>query len=164
MKEVTSPVIATTLVLLAVFFPIGFIPGTSGQFYKEFGVATSCAVLISSLCALTLSPVMCAQLLSTDRPAYDKSLKGRLQVLLRSITALYLSATAFLLRHIWLAILVLAGAAILVYWQFKTLPKGFVPNDDRNFFYIITQLPDSHSINRTDQTIEQLINLALETG
>ena len=63
MKEVTAPVIATTLVLIAVFLPIGFIPGTSGQFYKEFGVATSSAVLISSLCALTLSPVMCAALL-----------------------------------------------------------------------------------------------------
>ena len=162
MKEVTSPIIATTLVLLAVFFPIGFIPGTSGQFYKEFGVATSSAVVISSLCALTLSPAMCAQLLSTDRPVYDKSLKGRLQILLRSITAIYLRATAFLLRNIWLAILILAGAAILVYWQFKTLPKGFVPNDDRSFFYIITQLPDSHAINRTDQTIQQLIDLALQ--
>ena len=63
MKEVTGPVIATTLVLLAVFFPIGFIPGTSGQFFKEFGVATSSAVLISSICALTLSPSMCALLL-----------------------------------------------------------------------------------------------------
>ncbi|WP_263322302.1 efflux RND transporter permease subunit [Endozoicomonas sp. Mp262] len=159
MKEVTAPVIATTLVLIAVFLPIGFIPGTSGQFYKEFGIATSSAVLISSLCALTLSPVMSASLLG--KPNQPNRLQQGLNNILASISSVYLSWTAFLLKKLWLALSLLVIASALTLWLFKTLPKGFIPNDDRGFFFVAIQLPDSHALNRTDQVAKKINQLLM---
>ncbi|AMO55439.1 hypothetical protein GZ77_10185 [Endozoicomonas montiporae] len=158
MKEVTGPVIATTLVLLAVFFPIGFIPGTSGQFYKEFGVATSSAVLISSICALTLSPSMCALLLNEkDRARHPLQLW--LQSGFQWITDAYLNITRWCLKHWSMALVILLASIIVVCWQFKVLPKGFIPIDDRGYFFVFVQLPDSHSVNRTDKVLKDVVSI-----
>ncbi|MET4693386.1 efflux RND transporter permease subunit [Endozoicomonas lisbonensis] len=158
MKEVTGPVIATTLVLLAVFFPIGFIPGTSGQFYKEFGIATSSAVMISSICALTLSPSMCALLLkekySTGHPLQARLLSG-----FRQLTDFYLRVTQWCLKHWSVALITLLASIIVVCWQFKVLPGGFIPNDDRGVFFAFVQLPDSHSVDRTDKVLKEAVTI-----
>ena len=153
MKEVTGPVIATTLVLLAVFIPSGFISGTTGHFYRQFAIATSAAVIISSVCALTLSPVMCALLLKPNRQA-DRDFNP----LLSRITARYMQAVAWisgrylLLAGIFVVLVVACG------WLFKTLPKTFVPNEDRGFFYLLVTLPDNATLNRTQTTVSELNN------
>lgn len=157
MAEVTGPVIATTLVLLAVFFPIGFIPDSSGQFFREFGVATSSAVLISAICALSLSPVMCYSLLSP--PEKDRELVT--QKLFARIATIYSRAVECLLKHLWISLLTLLMVCGLLYWLFDNTSKAFIPNDDRGFFFVVLQLPDSHSLQKTDATVQQVIDIIL---
>ena len=156
MKEVTGPILATTLVLVVIFFPIGFIPGTSGQFYREFGIATSSTVLISAICALTLTPVMCYSLL---KPGKQKSIQVSLFV---RITSLYLHLIRWLLKHLWVCAFALFGVCTLLYWLFMNSPQAFIPNDDRGFFYISIQLPDSHSLQKTDQVVNKILPVLLE--
>ena len=156
MSEVTGPVIATTLVLLAVFFPIGFIPDSTGQFFREFGVATSGAVLISAICALSLSPVMCYALLKPkdQQPTLIQNVFAR-------TTVIYLHTVKFFLKHLWLSLLTLFTVCALLYWLFINTSKAFIPNDDRGFFYAVLQLPDSHSLQRTDAVVQQVIDTIL---
>lgn len=162
MKEVTGPVIATTLVLLAVFFPIGFIPGTSGHFFKEFGMATSSAVLISCICALSLSPTMCDRLLKNHNSQHQNFLKEALQTGFQFLSRFYQRLTAKLLKHPALALTLLLIMTALSVWQFRETPRGFVPIDDRGFFYITLQLPDSHSLARTDGVMQKVIEEVLK--
>lgn len=157
MKEVTGPVIATTLVLLAVFFPISFIPDSSGRFFREFGVATSASVIISAVCALSLSPVMCYSLLKPQN-ASGVSMQRPFE----AVTGYYLNAVDWLLKHVWLSALVLILICVALCWLFLNTPKAFIPNDDRGFFYVSVQLPDSHSLHKTDAVVEQVVNILLE--
>ena len=157
MREVTGPVIATTLVLLAVFFPIGFIPDSSGQFFREFGIATSASVIISAICALSLSPVMCYSLLKPRNPSNTS--RNRL---FETVTGYYLHTVDWLLKHLWFSALSLILVCTSLYWLFQSTPKAFIPNDDRGFFYISLQLPDSYSLHKTDDAVEQVVNILLE--
>ncbi|PJE80390.1 Efflux pump membrane transporter BepE [invertebrate metagenome] len=160
MQEVTSPVVATTLVLIAVFLPIGFIPGVAGQFYREFGMATSSAVLISSLCALVLSPVMCSALLRQQR--VETWVHRAIREALQAVTRYYLFGVRFFLNHWVLALALLLIAVAMMSWLFYSLPKGFIPNDDRGYFFVAVQLPDGHSLGRTDEVAREINQLLME--
>ena len=156
MEEVTGPVIATTLVLLAVFIPAGFLGGTSGHFYQQFAVATSAAIFISSICALTLSPVMCALLL---KPV---SSHGQDSKIFAFVTSHYMRGVNWLNHRRNLAMAIFVVIIALCFWWQKSLPKAFVPNEDRGFFYLLVSLPDNASLNRTrDVTVQ--ISDALKT-
>ena len=155
MTEVTGPVIATTLVLLAVFVPVGFMPGITGALYKQFSVTISVAVIISSINALTLSPALCATLLKTNKMGHIKWMQPFERLVTRSTTG-YTSTVTWMLRRsarIGILFLVILGAAGFL---IKELPTGFVPNEDQGFLFINVQLPDAASINRTDSVVEQI--------
>lgn len=158
MKEVAGPIVATTLVLLAVFVPVGFMPGITGGLYSQFAVTISVAVLISSINALTLSPALCASLLKKESMGQI----AWLQPLDRFITRLtggYKSWVTLLLRR---SILTMGLFAVLLGatgYMFSSTPSGFVPNEDLGFVMVDVQLPDAASANRTYEVMTKITDM-----
>ncbi|MEZ7278004.1 efflux RND transporter permease subunit [Pseudoalteromonas sp. 68 DY56-GL68] len=155
MEQVSGPIVATTLVLLAVFVPVGFMPGITGELYKQFSVTISFAVLISSVNALTLSPALCALLLNEKAMKPIKWLAPFENVITRS-TSGYSKVINFILkrsaRMALFAVVIFAAAG----WLVKTVPTGFVPAEDQGFLFVDVQLPDAAASNRTQEVMHKL--------
>jgi hydrophobe/amphiphile efflux-1 (HAE1) family protein len=149
MDQVTGPVIATTLVLLAVFVPVGFVPGITGQLYQQFAVTISVAVVISSINALTLSPALCATLLK-PHSGPSRGLLGRFHRLVDRTRDGYARIVAMLVRRLVLSVVALGAVIFGAYVLFTTLPSGFIPSEDQGAFFVNVQLPDGASLNRTE--------------
>ncbi|OGV35292.1 MAG: RND transporter [Lentisphaerae bacterium GWF2_45_14] len=158
MEQVTGPVIATTLVLLAMFIPVTFLPGITGVLYRQFAVTISVAVTISSINALTLSPALCAAILRPEKPKpfflfrlYNKGFNG------------VSSGYAWIVTHVVrksVLILVLYAVLMLITWKFYTIiPTGFIPNEDRGNFMVDVQLPDGASIKRTSAVVTKIYDI-----
>lgn len=162
MKEVTGPIIATTLVLLAVFIPVSFMPGITGELYKQFAITISVAVVLSSLNALTLSPALCAMLLKKDG---DSKAKGFLifNKGLDKIRDGYVKKVGFLNRNLVFSMGLLAAIGASTAYMFATTPTGFIPYEDTGAFFINAQLPDGASLNRTQEVMRQVQEIVLET-
>ena len=146
MTEIVPSIIAITLVLIAVFVPVAFLPGASGVLFAQFAMAVSAAVVISALMALTLSPAMAAAILRPGRPVL------LVRPLTSAITALghgYAFVVRQLLRAAWLVVPLLAGIAILGNTLYTEVPLGYVPQEDKGFVYIIMSLPPGASLERT---------------
>jgi len=160
MDQVGGAVIATTLVLLAVFVPVGFMPGITGQLYQQFAVTISVAVVISSINALTLSPALCSVLL---RPGQEplrwlnwfNTFFGRL-------TNGYTAAVKTTVRRAILIALVYVGLIAGTAWMFVNLPSGFLPEEDQKAFFVEVQLPDAASLGRTETVLAKLEQQLLE--
>ena len=161
MAEVTGPVIATTLVLLAVFVPVAFMPGITGKLYQQFSVTISVAVIISSINALTLSPALCVALLGKSG---DKAI-GWLrpfEILITRTTSGYSKLVVQLLRKgalvgVTLVVILVAGAGL-----FKSVPSAFVPPEDQGFLFVDVQLPDAASLERTEAVLGKVTDMVLE--
>lgn len=161
MAEVTGPVIATTLVLLAVFVPVAFMPGITGKLYQQFSVTISVAVIISSINALTLSPALCVALLGRSG---DKAI-GWLrpfEVLITRTTSGYSKLVVQLIRKgalvgVTLVVILVAGAGL-----FKSVPSAFVPPEDQGFLFVDVQLPDAASLERTEAVLGKVTDMVLE--
>ncbi|MDC3189967.1 multidrug efflux RND transporter permease subunit [Pseudoalteromonas elyakovii] len=155
MEQVSGPIVATTLVLLAVFVPVGFMPGITGELYKQFSVTISFAVLISSLNALTLSPALCALLLSEKAMKPIKWLAPFENIITRSTNG-YSKVINFILkrtaRMALFALVIFAAAG----WLVKTVPTGFVPAEDQGFLFVDVQLPDAAASGRTQDVMHKL--------
>jgi hydrophobe/amphiphile efflux-1 (HAE1) family protein len=155
MQEITGPVIATTLVLLAVFVPTAFMPGITGQLYRQFALTISAAVIISTINALTLSPALCGILL---RPPH-----GRKFILFQWFnngfdftTRIYGDIIRQTVRKVALVMLVYLGLVALTGWGFGRLPTGFVPGEDQGYAFVNVQLPDAASNQRTTDVMRSL--------
>jgi len=148
MREVTGPVIATTLVLLAVFVPVTLMPGISGALYRQFAITISVAVLISSLNALTLSPALAALLVT--RSAEPKGLLGRFAALLDRATEKYRGVVGASVRRLPVTIAVYLAIAAVIGLLVLRLPGAFVPDEDKGAFMVDIQLPDGASLERTE--------------
>jgi hydrophobe/amphiphile efflux-1 (HAE1) family protein len=147
MGQITGPIIAITLVLLSVFVPTAFIPGITGQLYKQFAVAVSVSMLISAVNALTLSPALCALLLK--RRAAPKGPMKVLQGGIDGTRNLYVRMVRPLVRRSLLTLLIIVAFAGATGWLAKTVPTGFLPLDDQGAFMGEVQLPDAASTART---------------
>jgi hydrophobic/amphiphilic exporter-1 (mainly G- bacteria), HAE1 family len=159
MQEITAPIIAITLVLLSVFVPVAFIPGISGQLFRQFAVTVSAAMIISAINALTLSPALCAVLLKRGERG-----RGPLGVMLDGIDWLrdgYVAIVRRLVRVAVLGLVVVAAAAALAAGLFRTLPQGFLPADDQGGFYIAMRLPEGASANRTEKLVAEVEHIVL---
>ena len=161
MKEVTGPVIATTLVLLAVFVPVAFMPGITGKLYQQFSVTISVAVIISSINALTLSPALCVALLGRSGDEAIGWLRP-FEVLITRTTSGYSKLIVQLLRKgalvgITLAVILVGGAGL-----FKAVPSAFVPPEDQGFLFVDVQLPDAASLERTEAVLGKVTDMVLE--
>lgn len=148
MAEVTGPVIATTLVLFAVFVPVAFMPGISGQLYKQFALTIAFSVGISTICALTLSPAMCAIVLrpkkQQNRWFFEKFNDG-----FNWSSIAYHSLVTHLMGR-WKMILAAFCIMLLATWMmFKVVPTAFVPDEDQGYFFVIAQGREGTSLERT---------------
>jgi hydrophobic/amphiphilic exporter-1 (mainly G- bacteria), HAE1 family len=158
MGEITAPIIAITLVLLSVFVPVAFIPGISGQLFRQFAVAVSVSMVISALNALSLSPALCAVLLKRG----GGRSRGPMRYVLGGIDKVRDGYTAIVRRLVRVAIVgvvvvvaVLAGSVGL----FRATPQSFLPEEDQGAFFAAMRLPEGASINRTQAVVEQVENI-----
>ena len=157
MEQITGPIIAITLVLLSVFVPVAFIPGISGQLFRQFAVTISVAMLISALNALTLSPALCAVFLR-----HGGVRRGPMAWVLRRIDNVRDGYAAIVRRLVRVSafglVLVVASAAAIWALSLRT-PTGFLPEEDQGAFFIIVQLPEGASVYRTREAVSRLTKL-----
>ncbi len=173
MNEVTGPIIATTLVLLAVFIPIAFISGLTGQFYRQFALTIAISTVISAFNSLTLSPAMSALLLqSADAPKdvitrgtdflLGGFFKGFNKVFKKSATGYSRGVQGFIKRKS-LSLGLYAVLLFCTYGVFQITPSGFVPAQDKQYLIGFTQLPEGATLDRTDKVIREMSDIALKT-
>ncbi len=150
MEQVTGPVIATTLVLLAVFVPVSFMPGITGVLYRQFAITISVAVCISSLNALTLAPALCALILKPESSKPRGPLKS-FATLIDWMRDRFGSLAATMVRRMALSLLVFALFAAATGFLFARVPTGFLPLEDKGALMANIQLPDGASLSRTEE-------------
>jgi hydrophobe/amphiphile efflux-1 (HAE1) family protein len=175
MDEVGSALIATTLVLIAVFVPTAFIAGISGQFYRQFAITIAASTAISTFVSLTLTPALCSLLL---RPKADQDTKTRWSQIYDRTLGLpfrlfnkafdwagrgYSGTVARLLRVSSLMLLVYAGLLGLTWFGFTRVPAGFIPAQDQGYLIVAVQLPPGASLDRTDEVTRRITDIALDT-
>jgi HAE1 family hydrophobic/amphiphilic exporter-1 len=165
MSEISSAIISITLVMAAVFVPVSFITGSSGVFYKQFGLTLAISILISAVNALTLSPALCALLLK-PHPEGEHHKSGLLQrfytafnTSFDSLTQKYKRSVSFLAIKKWVAIVGIAVFAVIFWFLLKTTPSAFVPNEDQGFIIGDISLPPASSLERTTQVVNQVADM-----
>lgn len=162
MKEVTGPIVATSLVLMAVFVPVSFMPGITGQLYRQFALTIACSVGISALNALTLSPALCALFLRRDSgkkwwffrkfdEGFDR-FKNSYHGWVGELTARW--------KIVVIVFAVLMG---LTFYMFKLVPTGFVPEEDQGYFIVNVQGPEGSSLQRTEETMHEVYEILMST-
>lgn len=160
LRQIAGPVIATTLVLLAVFVPVALLPGIVGELYRQFAVTLSTAVTVSSIVALTLTPALCALLLR-PRPAQPAAIWRVFNRALATLRDGYGALVEWMNRRLWLALVATLAAAGLVAFSFSQMPKGFLPQEDQGYFFASVQLPEAASLERTEAVMAQARELLL---
>ena len=162
MEEVTTPVIATTLVLLAVFIPVAFTPGLTGRLFEQFAATISIAVSISSVNALTLSPALCALILKPPKQVKSGPLawfeKG-----LGTTRDGYIWLVRKLIRTLTICMIGFVAVLAVTGWFGKLLPTGFVPPEDRGAFMVDVRLPDGAALPRTAAVLSQVETIFMDT-
>ncbi|HZD32076.1 MAG TPA: efflux RND transporter permease subunit [Candidatus Angelobacter sp.] len=165
MEEVSGPVIAIALILAAVFVPTAFIPGITGQLYKQFAITIAISVLFSAFNALTLSPALSAMIL---RP--KKETRGPLGVFFRwfnkvfgRATDMYVDACRHLIHKTWLAFLLLALVTVAAGYFGSHLPKSFLPDEDQGYVFAGLQLPDASSLQRSSEAGREVEKVIMDT-
>jgi multidrug efflux pump len=154
MAEITGPILAITFVLLSVFVPVAFIPGISGQLFRQFAAAVSVSMLISALNALTLSPALCAVLLRRGQRTL-----GPMRYVLGAIDKTrggYVALVRRLAHVSALAVVVVLGVLALSGLLFSVTPKSFLPDEDQGALFAALRLPEGASLNRTEAAVKQV--------
>jgi len=159
MEEVSGPVVATTLVLLAVFVPVMLMPGISGSLYRQFAMTISVAVVISSVNALTLSPALAAILIG--KGSEPKGMLGAFSRLLDRLTERYRTIVGISLRRLPITVAVYALLIGGIAWLLLSIPTSFVPDEDKGAFFVDIQLPDGASLERTAAVVDQVNEILL---
>jgi len=171
MREVSGPVVAIALVLSSVFIPSAFITGISGQFYRQFALTIAGATIISLIVSLTLSPALCALLLKPHTPEHqsrhfwDPPIRAFFRYFNLGfdwLTHAYGRFSAKVVRIAVLMLVVYAGVIAFGLNEFRKTPVGFIPQLDRGYLIIITQLPPAASLQRTDDVNRRAVEIALK--
>ncbi|MDR2955860.1 MAG: efflux RND transporter permease subunit [Prevotella sp.] len=167
MKEIAPAIVSITLVMSAVFIPVSFIGGTTGIFFKQFGLTLAIAILISAVNALTLSPALCALFLKPhDEEHKKKSLIERFyyyfNMMFNSATRKYKNSLHFLGKrgHRWITVVIIAIASLILFGLMKFLPTGFVPQEDSGGVMGFITLPAGASLERTDSIVSRVVDIA----
>lgn len=168
MSEITGAILSITMVMAAVFLPVGFMEGPSGLFYKQFAYTLATAILISALNALTLSPALCALLLrNTHHDEKEKELKGSkitqysrkffdaFNVAFDSLTNKYVRSLNFLLNKKWLSLLALAILSAVGVLFMNRTPSSFIPTEDDSFVTFSMSMPPGASLARTTEVLKR---------
>ncbi len=172
MKEVTGPIVATSLVLIGVFVPIAFISGLTGQFYKQFALTIAMATVLSAFNSLTLSPAMSSLLLrghGSPKDILTKAVDGLLGWFFRIFNkvygagaSLYERGVALAVRHRIVMMAFYLLMAVATAYSFKMVPPGFVPDQDKMYLIGFAVLPQGATLERTDRVIRQMSDIAMK--
>jgi multidrug efflux pump len=172
MREVSRPIIAITLVLCAVFGPVAFVSGLTGQFYRQFALTIAISTVISAFNSLTLSPALAAVLLKPHGVEPDglsrlmrRVLGGLFKRFNRGFAAAgegYSRALTLTMRHTGIALFLYAGLILLTYLGFGTVPGGFIPDQDKQYLIAIAQLPPAASLDRTEAVTRRITEIGLK--
>jgi multidrug efflux pump len=174
MSEVSSAIIGVSLVLCAVFVPAAVIPGLTGQFFKQFAVTIAVSTLLSAFNSLTLSPALCPILLRphhAPKDFFDKLVhylfgwwlfRGFNWVFVRA-TNLYGRSVGWLIRLAAIVLLIYVGLLVLTYLGFRSVPGGFIPQQDQGYLVVNVELPEGASVQRTEKVMEQVARMCQET-
>ena len=163
MDEVSGPVIAIVLVLGAVFVPVAFLGGITGELYKQFAITIALSVAISGFVALTLSPALCALVL---KPGHG-SPKGFWKLFNRSfdwVQTRYVETVGIVLKRSIIALAIFGTLVFVILGLFKTIPGSFLPEEDQGYFITIVQLPDGASLTRTTEVLSRVENYFQSIG
>jgi len=164
MHEITGAIISITLVMSAVFLPVGFMEGSTGVFYRQFAFTLAIAIVISAVNALTLSPALCALFLKEIHHDHQgnevkRSFKQRFfagfNTSFDSLTNRYVSSLRFLIRVKWVGLAGLAIVVLATVWMVKKTPTGFIPSEDQGFIAISMSMPAGASLERTKEVMSQ---------
>lgn len=172
MNEISGAIISITMVMAAVFVPVGFMEGPAGVFYKQFAFTLAIAILISAVNALTLSPALCALLLKNTHHGEDgsqvakKGFKARFfsgfNAGFNATTKKYTNAIRYLFRHKWIAVSGLVLITAVTFWMMKKAPTGFIPTEDQGFIVFSVNLPPGASLDRTQHVMNKVDSLLSE--
>ena len=172
MHEVTGPIVATALVLCAVFIPTAFVSGLTGQFYRQFALTIAISTVISAFNSLTLSPALAAVLLKSHNTPKDRLTRGIDRAfgwLFRPFNRLfhrgserYVGGVKRIVGKGKLALVVYAGLIALTWFGFSHVPTGFVPGQDKQYLVAFAQLPDAASLDRSEDVIQRMGEIALK--
>lgn len=161
MHEITGAIISITLVMAAVFLPVGFMEGSTGVFYRQFAFTMAIAIVISAVNALTLSPALAALFLkdnhSKDQPkrSFSQKFFSGFNNSFSSLTNRYVGSLKFLIRHKWISMGGLAVITLATIWMVKTTPAGFIPTEDQGFIAISVSTPSGTSLNGTSAVMTE---------
>jgi len=172
MEEVSGPIIAIALVLVAVFAPIAFITGLTGEFYKQFALTIAISTVISAINSLTLSPALAALLLKPHGAKPDALTRGmdrvfggffrRFNTFFARSADRYVGGVRSVLSHKGVTMAVFAGLLVLTYAMFQVVPKGFIPVQDKQYLVAIAQLPNGSSINRSEEVVREMGEIGMQ--
>lgn len=173
MNEVTAPIVAVALVLCAVFIPVAFVPGLTGQFYRQFALTIAVSTVISAFNSLTLSPALSALLLRRRDQLKDPLTRsmnfalGWFFLLFNRgfdlTTKWYVFSIGMLLRVSLIVLLVYGGLLVVTYFGFTTAPLGFIPEQDQGYLLVNVELPDAASLQRTSKILAKMDDIARKT-
>jgi HAE1 family hydrophobic/amphiphilic exporter-1 len=162
MMEVSGPVIATTLVLLAVFVPAAFLPGITGEMNRQFALTIAVSTIFSSVNALTMSPALSALILRPPKETKGWFFRAFDRVFGR-IESAYSGVAAAFVRRVSIVMLIALAIAGVTLWQFGRVPTGFLPLEDQGYVMVNVQLPDAASLQRTKDVVETIDGILSES-
>jgi len=158
MNEVTSPIIAIVLTLCAVFVPIAFLGGLTGELYRQFAVTISIAVVISGLVALTLTPSLCVLILKREHKQPGRFFRW-FNDWFRRVTGRYVDGVSWMLRRGGIALALFAGMVALTLGLWRSTPGSLVPDEDQGFYIAAVFLPDGATLERTDRVVSEVVDI-----
>jgi hydrophobic/amphiphilic exporter-1 (mainly G- bacteria), HAE1 family len=163
MRELTGAVIATSLVLMAVFIPVAFFPGTTGALYRQFALTIAFSISISTFNALTLTPTLSALLLrqKPEQQGWLGKIFGVFNRFLNWVQERYGQALEFMLRLRALVLGIFIASLGLTYWMYTTVPSAFLPDEDQGYFITIIQGPQGVGLNYTSDVMRQVEEILL---
>ncbi|MBX3731121.1 MAG: efflux RND transporter permease subunit [Verrucomicrobiae bacterium] len=160
LRELLGPILGVTLVLMSVFLPPAFLPGITGQMYRQFALVMAATALISAINAATLKPAQCARWLrSRDPSRAPPALSRLLDGVFRKAEAGYGGLVARLVAHRRITVAVGLGLALLAVVALGRVPTGFIPTEDQGYAMVVVQLPDGASLERTAGVMERVVAL-----
>lgn len=170
MNEISGAIISITLVMAAVFVPVGFMQGPAGVFYKQFAFTLAIAILISAVNALTLSPALCALFLknvhapdgSGKKKSFGQRFFSGFNAGFKATTNKYGNAIKFLIKRKWIAITGLIVVGLATFWMMTKAPTGFIPTEDQGFIVFSVNLPPGASLDRTQKVMSSIDSLLSE--
>lgn len=156
MGQIIGPIVAVTLVLLAVFVPVAFLPGSTGILFQQFAATISAAMVFSAINALTLTPALCAILL---KPRSDTDVEGRLQASISRVSDGYAGVVRRIAGRSVIGVVALAATGLFAGFMYLKTPKGFLPDEDKGYLLVASTLPPAASLNRTEDAVAKVTEI-----